>query len=235
MRSDKIQVGYAVSQTVATGFDAVWFLTGEALFRVNPATDELQPFLVLPVSPSISTYSFALGDAVWVGQSDGTLIRVDPRTGARDQVDTGASIDGMAATKDGVWIVDVLAGGVIRFDPESMRRVGAPIQIRGSIDQIDARGDAVWVVDRGVGIVTRIDAATNTVSGSARVGDNPLDIAVGADSVWVGDRDGTLYRVDPSTLEVSTFSVGAEVLGVAVDDDAGSVWVYVGDPVGQAG
>ena len=102
------------------------------------------------------------------------------------------------------------------------------------IDQIVARGDTVWIVDRGVGIVTRIDAVTNTISGSARVGDNPLDIAVGADSVWVGDRDGTLFRVDPSTLDVSTFPVGAEVLGVAVDDDSGSVWVYVGDPVRPA-
>jgi streptogramin lyase len=234
VRADKIEVAFAASQSVVTGFDAVWVLTGEALFRVNPATDQMQPFLVLPVSPSISTYALALGDAVWVGQSDGTLIRLDPATGARDQVDTGSSIDGLTATRDGVWIVDVLAGGVIRFDPGSLRQVGKPIQIRGSIDQIVARGDAVWILDRQVGILTRIDATTDTVSGSARVGDEPVDMAVGADSVWIGDRDGSLYRVDTGTLEVSTFPVGAEVLAVAVDDDDGSVWVYAGDPVRQA-
>jgi class 3 adenylate cyclase/streptogramin lyase len=231
VRPDKIEVALAASQSVVTGFDAVWILTGEALFRVNPATDELHPFLRIPISPSISTYGLALGEVIWVGQSDGTLIRLDPATSARDQVNTGSSIDGIAATRDGVWIVDVLAGGVIRFDTGSLRQVGEPIQIRGSLDQIVARGDAVWVLDRRVGIVTQIDALSNTVNGSARVGDEAVDMAVGADAVWVADRGGALYRVDASTLEVSTFPVGAEVLAVAVDDAEGSVWVYVGDPI----
>ena len=47
-------------------------------------------------------------------------------------------------------------------------------------------------------------------------------------------RRSALYRIDPLTHEVQEFPVGAEVLGVAVDDDAASVWVYVGDPVLQA-
>jgi DNA-binding beta-propeller fold protein YncE len=113
-----------------------------------------------------------------------------------------------------------------------MRPVGEPIEIRGSIDQVAARGDALWVLDRRVGVVSRIDAGSNTVSGSARVGDDPTDMAAGLDAVWVGDRDGSLCRVDPSTLQVTELRIGAEVLGVGVDEAGGSVWVYLGKAVG---
>ncbi len=230
----QIDVGFGLSQTVVTGSDAVWVLSGETLYKVNPATDEPEPFLVMPVTGGITTYALALGDALWVGVSDGTLVRLDPGTQARDQVDTGASIDEIAATKDAVWLMDVLAGGVIRIDPGSLQRVGRPIRIRGSLDQIAARGDDVWILDRRVGVVTPIDANSNRVSVPARVGDDPTDMAAGEDAVWVGDRDGSLYRVDASTLQVTEVPVGAEVLGVAVDDDTGTVWVYVGAPTGAA-
>jgi hypothetical protein len=56
-------------------------------------------------------------------------------------------------------------------------------------------------------------------------------MAVGLGAIWVGDHDGSLYRVDAVTLEVQAFPIGAEVLGVAVDERAEAVWVYVGDPV----
>ena len=37
--------------------------------------------------------------------------------------------------------------------------------------------------------------------------------------------------MDTTTLDVEKYPVGAEVLGVAVDERADAVWVYVGDPV----
>jgi hypothetical protein len=126
---------------------------------------------------------------------------------------------------------DVLSAAVIRIDPVTLRQVGELIEIRGSVDQIVTRGDFLWVLDRRVGLVTRIDASSNSVSGSARVGDDATDMAVGSDGVWVGDRDGSLYRVDPSSLEVTELPVGAEVLRVGVDENTGSVWVYVGKAI----
>jgi streptogramin lyase len=140
-------------------------------------------------------------------------------------------VDGLAATKDAVWVADVLAEGVMRVDPATLRPVGDLIEIRGSLDQIVARGDALWVLDKRVGVVTRIDASSNSVSGSARVGDDATDMAVGPDGVWIGDRDGSLYRVDPSSLEVTDLPIGAEVLGVGVDENTGSVWVYLGKAI----
>ena len=64
-----------------------------------------------------------------------------------------------------------------------------------------------------------------------RVGDSPTDLNFGLDRLWVGDQDGSVCRLNPSTLEVTRMPVGAEVLGVAVDEDAESLWIYVGEPI----
>jgi class 3 adenylate cyclase len=235
IRSDQIDVGIGPSQSVLTAFDAVWVLTGNSLYRVNPATDEPVEFLHLPVPSGIATYSVAVGgDSIWVGQSDGTVVRLDPRTGARDQFQTGVAVDKIAATKDAVWVADVLAGEMVRFDPVDLRQVGKPIEIRGSIDQIFARGDYLWVLDRQSGVVTRI-TSSDTGGRPARVGDGATDMAVGPDAVWVGDLDGSLYRVDPLTLEVTELPVGSAVMGVGVEESSGSVWVYLDKKIEPAG
>ena len=209
-------------------------ITGDTLFRVNPATDETDVFLKLPVPTGLTTWSLAIADSIWVGQSDGTLVRLDPRTGAKEQADTGLALDRLAATKEAVWLVDVVSGALVRVDPDTLERVGKPLEVGGTIDQIFARGDFLWVLDRQAGVVTRIDTSTGT-SRPARVGDTPTDMAVGSDSVWVGDGDGSLYRVDPLTLRVEEFPSGAAVLGVGVDESSGSVWVYLDKRIEPAG
>lgn len=233
VRSDVITVGIGESISVETGADAVWALRARTVYRVHPGTGDVRAALVLPVPGGITTWSLALGHDLWVGVSDGTLVRLDPFTGARDQVDTGLSIDAVAATRDAVWVADILAGALVRFDPESLRREGR-IQIRGNLDELEAGDDGVWVLDRGIGVVTLIDETSNSVRGSARVGDDATDLAVDESGLWVSDGDGSLYHVDPSTMQARRFSMGAEVIGVAVDDADGAVWVYLGDAVGEA-
>jgi streptogramin lyase len=196
---------------------------------VNPATDELSRFLVLPNSASAFPRTLAIGDAVWVGQNNGALIKVDPRTDTRYQVETGYSIDQLAATKDHVWFADILEGALVPVDPGSLD-VGRPVPVEGNLDQLEARGSFLWILERRDGVVTRVDAETGEVTGTARVGGTSMDMAVADDAVWVADLDGSLYRVDPSTLQVTTLVVGAEVLGVTVDHANDSLWVYVGEP-----
>jgi hypothetical protein len=56
-------------------------------------------------------------------------------------------------------------------------------------------------------------------------------MAVGLGAIWVGDEDGSLYRVDTTTLDVEQFPIGAEVLAVGVDETTDAVWAYLGNPV----
>ena len=160
LRSDRIEVGVGTSQSVEAGLDAVWVLTDRTLYRVHPGTDEPRPFLVLPLASGIATYSLAVDRLLWVGDSDGTLVRMDPATGARDQAETKLSIGPMVGTKNGLWVADILEGVVNRVDRETLQPTGEQIEIAGSIDQMVGRGDELWILDAQVGIVTQVDTAS---------------------------------------------------------------------------
>jgi len=231
VRSDEAEFGVATSQTSAVGFGAVWIQSDRTVFRVNPGTDAIEPFLALPIAPGIATYTLALGEQLWMADSDGTLVRMDPSTGARDQAEIGLSVGRMAVARNGVWVANVLTGELTHVDPDSLRPAAAPIAIAGSVDQIVGSGDDLWALDERAGTVTRIDTVSGAVGRPTRVGDDPSDITVGLGAVWIADHGGSLYRVDAVTLEVEEFPIDADVLAVAVDDAAGTVWVYVGDPV----
>jgi streptogramin lyase len=229
VRSDTIDVGIGYSQSVATGFDVVWVISGDALSRVHPGTDKVEP--VLSTEPH-DTLSLALGKDVWVGStSRGIVFRIDPSTGVQEEADTGLNVDKIAVTSNGLWIADTVHDELTQVDLESLRQTGDPIQVSGSMDQIVGFQDGVWILDKQAGTVTRINSISGTVGDPTRVGDDPTDIVVGLGAVWVSDRGGSLFRVDALTLGVREFPIAAEVLAVDVDDDADAVWVYVGKAI----
>jgi class 3 adenylate cyclase/streptogramin lyase len=232
VRSDAIDVGIGYSQSVATGFDAVWVISGDAVSRVHPGTDEVHSVLTRRVGGE--ELSLALGRDVWVGTYDGTVFRIDPSTGARAQADTGLSVNKLAITRDGLWVADTVRDELAQVDLETLEKTGDPLQIAGNMDQIVGLGDGVWILDKRAGAVTRISTISRTAGRPTRVGDDPTDIAVGLGAVWVSDRDGSLYRVDALTLEVREFPIGAELLAVDVDEAAEEVWVYLGEAIDRA-
>ena len=225
-------IRFGNSQTVATGFDSAWVLSAATLFKVHPGTGEAETFLALPEPPGIVTWSLSLGDAIWIAESDGTLVRADPSTRALKQEETEIRIDLLATTKGRLWASDIIQGAVIEIDVDSLMPVDRPLRVGGTIDQLTGRGDVLWVLDRQLGSVTRVNADSRKLSQPARVGDDPSGMAVAEDAVWIGDLGGWLYRVDASNLEVDRFQIGFEVLGVAVDPADDSVWMYLGGSVG---
>ena len=88
-------------------------------------------------------------------------------------------------------------------------------------------GTVLWLLTE-TGSVARIDPATNTVGAGVQTGatdDLSQGISVGANGVWVTEwNTATLYRVDPTSLEVvATIPVGKAPKGVLATDAA--VWV----------
>lgn len=233
VRSDSMDVGIGYSQTVATGFDAVWVISGDGLSRVHPGTDEVERIITPPLEVGVNTFSLALGREIWVGTQFGTIFRIDPSTGARDRTETGLIVNKMALTRDGLWTADIVRDELTQVDLESVRQRGDPIQIAGNMDQIVGHRDGVWILDKQAGTVTRIDTSSRTSGQPTRVGEDPTDIATGLGAVWVSDRGGSLYRVDDVTLDVREFPVGAEVLAVDVDEATEAVWVYLGKAIAR--
>jgi class 3 adenylate cyclase/streptogramin lyase len=216
------------ASAVTTGIDAVWVQIQNTTQRIHPGTGEGKEVLSVPPASGLTGYSMAVSDAVWLGVSDGTLVRFDPGTGARDQTKVGGRIDSLAATRDAVWVNDTITELLTRLDPVTLRPAADPIEVSGTNDRIAATGRAVWLLDRGIGLLTRVSTSANAVNGTVRVGDDPTSLAVGLGFVWVGDAGGTLFRIDETTLEAKEFDIPAEVVGVAVDEGEGTVWIQVG-------
>lgn len=62
-----------------------------------------------------------------------------------------------------------------------------------------------------------------------KVGTNPVCLAAGLGSLWVGDENGDVHRVDLLTFESEVvYRAGGPVRAVIPDEDREVVWLDVG-------
>ena len=217
------------SLAIATGFEAVW-VSSDRLMRINPATDEFRTVLRIPLPVGGSGGSSLAVDRthLWIGTDQGVLRRVDPTgtvTGARMVAD---GIQLVAASEDGVWVVDQVAGAVLRVDRGSLEVV-AEVPFAGRLDAIAVMGDHVWVLDFGTGLLTRISILEDRVVGQVSVPPGATSLAAGLGAVWIGQGDGAITKVDPLTVTASAFARIEEgsIRAIAVDEARESIWVDV--------
>jgi YVTN family beta-propeller protein len=177
--------------------------------------------------------AIAAGGFWTAGSGADLVVRIDPRTGRPDSIPLpeGSHPGDVVLAEGSIWVANNGDGTVLRIDPAT-REVIASIEV-GAEMSIDnalrlAAGDgAVWVITLfGRHGLHRIDPVSNTVTGRVEdVGDGAVGIAYGEGSVWVaGVHDGTVNRVDPSTLQViASTPVGNRPVALAVGE--GAVWV----------
>ena len=126
---------------------------------------------------------------------------------------------------DGVWTFDAYSGSIIRFDPVTLEP-DDPIPVSGGVDEIALAGGDLWVLDRSAGTVFPLGSSNST-----QVGENPTVMSEGFDELWVGDDDGSVYRVDPLTGKATVvYRAGGSVNGLTPDPDGEVLWVDVGPP-----
>lgn len=78
-------------------------------------------------------------------------------------------------------------------------------------------------------LFTDIIGSTEIASELAQVGADPICLAAGLGSLWIGDENGDVHRVDPLTFESEVvYRAGGPVRAVIPDEERGVVWLDVG-------
>jgi class 3 adenylate cyclase/streptogramin lyase len=213
---------------VEAAFDAVW-VASDQLIRINPATDEVRPVLRIPLPIGGSGGSALAVDRrhLWIGTSDGILLRVDPSGEVSARRSVADSIQEIATGEGGLWIADQLAGVIVRIDPPSLA-VLAEIPFTGNVDAMEVFGGDLWALDFRTGVLRRISALEDREVEQVDVPSDATALAAGLDAVWVTYEDGTITRVDPVTDRSETFAtVDGSARAIAVDIVRESIWIDV--------
>ena len=225
----------AITVSMVSAFDALWYLTPDRLVRVSASTDEQDTVqrVAAPTDLGADRRGVSLAadrDHLWIGKIDGFLMRVDPSDGVEERRVADA-LDLITASGDGVWVLDQFEGVVVRVDSDTFETVWKK-PVPGTIARLAADGDYLWLLDQSSGVVTRLSALTGADAGQAPVGRGVTDLAVGLGAVWLCHEDGTISRIDRLTRAVTEFAqVDGGASAIAVDVERNSIWVDVGPPV----
>jgi YVTN family beta-propeller protein len=225
-----IPMQHVFPSDIAAGEGGVWVADGpdNAVVRVSPDVNDVVDTVG---TNRCSGYDAAIavgGGAVWFVCSVG-IVQIDPGSNhAHRWRYLGLAPRAITVGLGAVWVSNA-DNTVSRIRPRTHK-----VETLTVAD--DPRGivtgyGAVWVSAFGADAISRLAAApeegSRIGSESIRVGDGPVDVAVGADGVWVANsRDGTVSRIDPrSNKVIATIRIGSSPQGIAVG--AGAVWVSV--------
>jgi DNA-binding beta-propeller fold protein YncE len=165
--------------------------------------------------------------AVWVAASrDGTLARVDPRTGDVTTVEVGDNPDSVLVAFDSVWVSVTGENKIVRLSTTDQPEIVDEFEVGAEPEGLAASSRAIWVANAGDGSVSQIVEATGDVRNVPDVADQPVDVAVGAGAVWVANAAGSsVTRIDGGRLEVALVieGVGPSPRALTIVDR--DVWV----------
>lgn len=227
---EPIRLRFTFSNSMVSAFEALWVATGDRLVRVNAATDDLREVLRYPNPGGSGRASLSVDRAhLWLARTGGILMRIDPSGTVTRQRKLVASADLVAAGESGVWVVDQVTGVVTEVDPVTLEAIDE-VAVSGNIGRIAVAGDYVWTLDWNIGVLTRISVGETQSIRQATVGE-ASDMAAGFGAIWVSHPDGTISRVDISTLQVAPgfAEVSGAAIAIAVDAARESIWVHAVD------
>jgi len=148
-----IKIGEGVDGKLAVGEGAVWVRSGSGtITKVDAESGQIQGNPIEIGAGSGGDIDVGEG-AVWAANTlDGSLIRVDPGTGAvKGKATLPAGANGSLAVSEGaVWVVNQERSTVTKVDPDSLRPQGAPVTVGTSqyfTGSVAAGEGSVWVVE----------------------------------------------------------------------------------------
>jgi serine/threonine protein kinase/ABC-type branched-subunit amino acid transport system substrate-binding protein len=179
--------------------------------------------------PVAGTPRLAVGEgAVWAVNPDGSISRIDPKSGRLvTTIETNNLAWTIAAGDGGVWYLGFDgATGVTEIDTRRNRQ-GRTIPVGASgLMGVAVGGGSVWAAADEDGVVWRIVPQRPAIQRTIDVGKGATFVAFGDGAAWTGNYvDGTVARIDPRTNKITAkASVGAPQ---ALAAGAGSGWVSV--------
>ena len=176
------------------------------------------------------------GDAVWVGDKAGAVMRIDPATNTIVATfDVPVRPDLLRAEGQQLLVADLLGAGLAVIDTND----GTVLYESGRLDDMagaDLYGGAIYRQDRATGTVTRIDPTTGNESTSVALGPPqersgtptlPTGLTVSGAGVLVDTTSApdSMRILDPITLEdIGTLATAADQGDMAIAAD-GTVWL----------
>jgi YVTN family beta-propeller protein len=133
---------------------------------------------------------------------------------------------GLAVDVESIWVGNVGTSTVSRVDPVTASVSVAGIALRQVPAAMAAGSTGVWITSRESDATLRMDTATNSVSQTIAVADQPVAIGVDAETVWIGcagPHEVWHLGIDGTVLS-KTFVAGVPTDIVIVD---GRVYVTV--------
>jgi hypothetical protein len=221
---------------LVAGPSAVWVITGAQsigsrleLLRIDPRFPKKPTARAkLGTSTGLPRQPLALGmSTIWArGPSARTLVRRDPTTlQRRSVVRLGGIASAIAKGSDGMWAT-TWGNRLLRVNPEMNTPIVEPGSIGSYPVDVAVGGNAIWIASFGDDMVARYDPAASGSTAPVSVCHGPQSVAFNFGSVWVACRDGTIWRIDPTTRDVlAHWSLGATPGGIAAGE--GAVWVAV--------
>jgi class 3 adenylate cyclase len=219
---------------MALGLRAVWLASSRfggvpriQVVALNPATLDPEVDVRIPATsgtPEIATTD----DSVWVGYAD-RLVEFNPQSGEPlRSLNLGQSVDQLVGWGPDLWVVDSLARGLFRFDPDKGEIVET-IGLQLVPDELEIGEDGqLWVLNQAGGILLPV-TASGDIGTPISVGGDPSDLAVSGGTVWVADHEqGAIREIDPLLGEIErTVKLGGAPAALAIDSETGDVWVYL--------
>lgn len=211
----------------------------DSLVRIDPISNRVAQ--TMPVGRVASGVA-ASGRYVWVTNArDGTVLRIDPKTGAVLRLAAQGTPTAVAVSGGQAVVADTAEHKIASFDTATGALRYAPVLSGATVGELRVAGGAqgAWYGDPLAGIVGKVDD-TLLVSGAPGVqvpipADNTSlntvyedfdALAVGEGAVWVaGDGFGrSVWRVDPGARRVVA-TIRLPFIPAAIAVGGGGVWV----------
>jgi ABC-type transport system substrate-binding protein/DNA-binding SARP family transcriptional activator/DNA-binding beta-propeller fold protein YncE len=174
--------GASAPRPTLSAFGSIWVVDPDGyVSRVDRGS--LRRVASVDVGNDPSAIAAGAG-SVWVANnSDGTVIRIDPKTLLTTTIPVGHGPTGVALNSEGAWIANAGDDTVVRLNTETNAVVGTTRVGDGPIALL-ATPNAVWVANRE-GTVMRLDPRSGKVNKVVRVGGSPDALVSAGGRVWV--------------------------------------------------